>query len=140
MDANSYAVFLLIGVLIVLVDGQILYRGGLGYLRKVYSNDAARSVMQGVAVLFHLATLGLLALISMMNVATGMPARDLVVKLGVVLLVLAVAHAIALAIVVGIRNRRREEQIEEEEIVADRPGIAGREPAVQPVSDDRFSA
>jgi hypothetical protein len=139
MNANSYATFLLIGVLFVLVDGQILYRSGLGYLRKVYSGDSARSVMQGVAVLFHLVTLGFLALISMLNVSTGMPVRDLVVKLGVVLLVLALAHGVTVAIVVGIRNRRREEQIEDE-FVADRPSVIGREPTIQPVADDRYSA
>ena len=137
MDANSYATFLLIGVLVVLIDGQIIYRAGVGYLRKVYANDSGRSVMQLVSVLFHLTVLGALALISMVNVSTGMPVRDLVVKLGIVLLVLAVAHGITMAIVVNIRDRRREEQIEEE-IVADRPTI--REATVQPVADDRFSA
>jgi len=137
MDANSYATFLLIGVLIVLIDGQIIYRGGLGYLRKVYANDSGRSVMQLVSVLFHLTVLGALALISMINVSTGMPVRDLVVKLGVVLLVLAVAHGVTMAIVVNIRDRRREEQIEEGSIVADGPTI--REASVQPVADDRFS-
>src|SRR5437763_15420263 len=86
MAANSYATFLILGVLIILVDGQILYRGGLGYLRKVYANDSGRSVMQLVSVLFHLTVLGALALISMVNVSTGLPVRDLVVKLGVVLL------------------------------------------------------
>jgi divalent metal cation (Fe/Co/Zn/Cd) transporter len=139
MDANSYATFLILGVLIILVDGQILYRGGLGYLRKVYADESARSVMQLVSVLFHLAVLGALALISMVNVSTGLPVRDLVVKLGVVLLILAAAHGITMAIVVNIRDRRREEQLEEE-IVADRPTIAGRETGVHPVTDDRFSA
>jgi divalent metal cation (Fe/Co/Zn/Cd) transporter len=139
MDANSYATFLIIGVLIILVDGQILYRGGLGYLRKVYADESARSVMQLVSVLFHLAVLGALALISLINVSTGMPVRDLVVKLGVVLLILAAAHGITMAIVVNIRDRRREEQLEDE-IAADRPTIAGREASVHPVADDRFSA
>lgn len=138
MDANSYATFLFIGVLFALVDGQILYRGGLGYLRKVYPNDSARSVMQLVSVLFHLAVLGFVALISLLNVSTGMAVRDLVVKLGVVLLVLAAAHGITMAIVVGIRDRRRDEQLEEE-MVADRPAIT-RDTNVQPLSDDRFSA
>jgi hypothetical protein len=137
MDANSYTTFLLIGVLLVLVDGQILYRGGLGYLQKVYPKDSARSVMQLVSVLFHLAVLGLLALISMMNVSTGMPARDLVVKLGVVLLMLAAAHGVTMAIVVGIRNRRHDEQIEEE-FVADTMG--GHEPTVQPAPRERYTA
>jgi divalent metal cation (Fe/Co/Zn/Cd) transporter len=139
MDANSYATFLIIGVLIILVDGQILYRGGLGYLRKVYADESARSVMQLVSVLFHLAVLGALALISLINVSTGMPVRDLVVKLGVVLLILAAAHGITMAIVVNIRDRRREEQLEDE-IAGDRSTIAGREASVHPVTDDRFSA
>jgi hypothetical protein len=139
MDANSYAIFLLIGVLLVLVDGQILYRGGLGYLQKVYPTDSARSIIQLVSVLFHLAVLGLLALISMMNVSTGMAGRDLVVKLGVVLLMLAAAHGVTMAIVIGIRNRRRDEQIEEE-YVADRPSIVGREPSVQPAPGERYTA
>src|SRR3989440_2041816 len=139
MDANSYATFLVLGVLIILVDGQILYRGGLRYPRKVYVNDSAGSVMQLVSVLFHLTVLGALALISMVNVSTGMPVRDLVVKLGIVLLILAAAHGITMAIVVNIRDRRREEQLEEG-IVADRPTIANRDASVHPVADDRFSA
>jgi len=46
MDVNGYVTFLFIGVLLVLIDGQILYRGGLGYLQKMYPADSARSVMQ----------------------------------------------------------------------------------------------
>lgn len=139
MDTNNYATFLVIGVLLVLLDGQILYRAGLGYLRKVYQLDTARSVMQLVAVLFHLAVLGVLALISTINVATGMPIRDLVVKLGIVLLALAVAHGVTMAIVVRVRDRRRQEQIEDE-IAADYPATGPRDVTVRPATDDRYSA
>jgi len=134
MDVNSYVTFLLIGVLLVLIDGQILYRGGLGYLQKVYPADSARSVMQLVAVLFHLVVLGLLALISTIDVSTGMPFRDLVVKWGVVLLGLAAAHGLTMAILVGMRNRRREERLEDE-IVGDQPGVGPRDASVYPVTD-----
>jgi len=134
MDASSYVMFLLIGVLLVLIDGQILYRGGLGYLQKVYPADSARSVMQLVTVLFHLVVLGVLALISTLDVATGMPIRDLVVKWGVVLLGLAVAHGLTMAILVGMRNRRREERLEDE-MVGDHTGIGGRDATVYPVDD-----
>jgi hypothetical protein len=48
MDTNSYVAFLLMGVAFVLIDGQILYRSGLGYLHKVYPADPARSVMQQI--------------------------------------------------------------------------------------------
>src|SRR5947209_4430081 len=134
MDASSYVTFLLIGVLLVLIDGQILYRGGLGYLQKVYPADSARSVMQLVTVLFHLVVLGLLALISTLDVATGMPIRDLVVKWGVVLLGLAVAHGLTMAILVGMRNRRREERLEDE-MASDHTGIGARDATVYPVDD-----
>lgn len=134
MDANSYVAFLFIGVLLVLIDGQILYRGGLGYLQKVYPADSARSVMQLVAVLFHLVVLGVLALISTIDVATGMPIRDLVVKWGVVLLGLAAAHGLTMAILVNLRNRRREERIEDE-IAGDRTGAGPQDASVYPVTD-----
>lgn len=131
MDTNSYVTFLLVGVALVLIDGQILYRSGLGYLKKVYESDSARSVMQMVAVFFHLVVLGVLALISTINVATGMPVRDLVVKSGVVLLALAAAHGVTFAILVRIRERRREEQLEDE-LAGDR---AGADASVYPVTD-----
>lgn len=132
MDANGYWAFLLLGVLLVLVDGQVLYRSGLGFLQKVYEAGAARSVMQLVAVFFHLVVLGVVALISTIDVATGMPIQDLVVKLGVTLLALAAAHGLTMAILVRIRNRRREEQLEEE-IAADRTGAATHNPSARPV-------
>jgi hypothetical protein len=134
MDTSSYVTFLLIGVLLVLIDGQILYRGGLGYLQKVYPSDSARSVMQLVTVLFHLVVLGVLALISTLNVATGMPIRDLVVKWGVVLLGLAAAHGLTMAILVAMRNRRREEQLEDE-MAGDHTGTGARDATVYPVAD-----
>jgi hypothetical protein len=136
MDTNSYVTFLLIGVLLILVDGQILYRSGRGYLQKVYQSDSARSVMQLVAVLFHLVVLGMLALISTIDVTTEMSIRALVGRLGVVLLALAAAHGLTMAILVRVRERRREEQIEDE-IVADHAGVAPRERemSIQPVTD-----
>jgi hypothetical protein len=90
--------------------------------------------MQLVAVLFHLVMLGMLALISTINVSTGMPVRDLVVRLGIVLLVLAAAHGITMAIVVWMRGRRREEQVEDE-IAADRVGPVARDVSIQPVTN-----
>lgn len=134
MDASSYVTFLLIGILLVLIDGQILYRGGLGYLQKVYQADNARSVMQLVTVLFHLVVLGLLALISTLDVATGMPIRDLVVKWGVVLLGLAAAHGLTMAILVGMRSRRREERLEDE-MAGDQTGTGQWDATVYPVAD-----
>jgi hypothetical protein len=128
MDTNSYVAFLLMGVAFVLIDGQILYRSGLGYLHKVYPAGPARSVMQLVTVLFHLVMLGMLALISTIGVSTGMPVRDLVVRLGIVLLALAAAHGLTMAVVVWMRDRRREERVEDE-LAADRAGGVNVQPA-----------
>lgn len=136
MDANGYWAFILLGVLVVLVDGQVLYRSGLGFLQKIYEADAARSVMQLVAVFFHLVMLGAVALISTFGAATGMTPQDLVVKLGVTLLVLATAHGLAMAILIRIRNRRREEQLEEE-IAADRTDAVTRNASVRPVTNNQ---
>lgn len=113
MDTNNYLTFLLCAVLLVLIDGQILYLSGSRYLRRFRQVDDARSAMQLVAVLFHLVVLGVVALISTIDVSTGLPARDLIVKLGLVLLILAAAHGSTMAILARLRGQFREEQIEE---------------------------
>lgn len=118
MDTNSYLTFLLCAVLLVLIDGQFLYVSGSRYLRRFRQADDARSAMQLVAVLFHLVVLGVVALISTISVSTGLPARDLIVKLGLVLLVLAAAHGSTMAILSRLRGQFREEQIEEEIVAA----------------------
>jgi hypothetical protein len=124
--------------LLVLIDGQILYWSGSKYLAKVLQPDGAHSVMQLVAVLFHLVVLGLLALLSTIDVSTGLAFRDLVVKLGIVLLMLGVAHGVTMAILTSVRNRRRDEQLMEKEITADRIGGTGSPSGPYPV--DRRSA
>jgi protein-S-isoprenylcysteine O-methyltransferase Ste14 len=132
MSTNSYLTFLLFGIVLVVIDGQILYRSGVRYLESAYPRESARSVMQLVAVLFHLVVLGVLALISMMTVDTALPIRDLVVKLGVVLLTLGAAHGVTMAIVAGLRARRRDEQLMEEEITTDRASVVARDASVRP--------
>lgn len=123
MSTDSYLIFLLFGVLLVLIDGQILYRSGLRYLGTAYQAANARSVMHLVVVLFHLVVLGVLALISTIDVETGLPARDLVVKLGVVLLTLGIAHGVTMAILKAVRDRRRDEQLLEEEMSVERANV-----------------
>ena len=139
MTADSYITFLLCGIVLVLIDGQILYRSGLRFLGKVYQADSARSMMSLVAVLFHLIVLGAVALISMITVSTGLPIRDLVVKLGITLLLLGVAHGLAMTALMAIRDRRRDEQLVDDAIAADRgSGGTANESAVYPVDDRRM--
>jgi hypothetical protein len=134
MDVNGYVTFLLVGVVLVLIDGQIIFRSGRGYLRKVYEPEAARSMIQLVAGLFHLVVLGLLALISMINIDTGLPVRDVVAQLGVLLLVLAAAHGLTITILMRIRDRRWQEQISDE-ITESRYNAGVQGATIKPVND-----
>jgi hypothetical protein len=112
---QSYAVFLLLGVLLVLIDGQLIYFSGRGYLTKAYGNEeSARSMNRLVAVLFHLVVLGLLALISTVDVNTGDPVKDVVFRLGIVLLLLAMAHGATMAILARIRDRQLQQALVDE--------------------------
>ena len=134
MDVNGYVAFLIVGVALVLIDGQLIARSGRGYLQKAYETGAGRSMTKLVAALFYLMMLGLLALISLINVDTGLPIRDLVVKLGVLLLVLAVVHGVTITILLRIRDRRWQEQMTEE-ITETRYNTGAQRPTVSPVND-----
>ncbi|HEX6346887.1 hypothetical protein [Umezawaea sp.] len=112
---QSYAVFLLLGVVLVVVDGQLIYRSGRGYLSKAYGNEeSARSMNRLVAVLFHLVVLGLLMLISTIDVSTGDPVQDVVFRLGIVLLLLALAHGATMAILGRIRDKQLQQALVDE--------------------------
>lgn len=114
MNANSYVTFLVLGVVLVLIDGQLIVRSGRKYLQKVYEPEEARSMIQLVAGLFHLVVLGLVALLSVITVDTGLLLRDVVVKLGMLMLLLAAAHGFTLAILMRLRDRRWHERISDE--------------------------
>lgn len=135
MDTNGYITFLVLGVVLILIDGQLIYRSGRRYLQEVYKPDAARSMMQLVTVLFTLVVLGLLALISLIDVDSGLPVRDVVVQLGMVLLMLAVMHGFILSILMRIRNRRRQEKISDE-FSAISQQRAAHEVTVHPVPEE----
>src|SRR5690606_15013303 len=91
VDTNSYLMFLLIGALLVVIDGQVIYLSGRKMLRQSASDaGSAESQTKLVVVLFHLVSFGVLALASTIgewNTLTGVVAR-----LGLLLLFLAVAH------------------------------------------------
>lgn len=111
MDTNSYVIFLVVGVLMVVVDGQFIYHSGKRYLDGAKGDSEAEASMTRLIVgLFHLIVLGLLALISMIPFPGGSSLPSVVGRLGVVLLLLGLAHGV----VIGVLNRQREEQEVEE--------------------------
>ncbi|MBC6445626.1 hypothetical protein [Actinokineospora xionganensis] len=58
-----------------------------------------------VSVLFHLAVLGVLALLSTIDFSADSPIESVVIRLGVLLLVLAIGHAIAIKVLTRMRDR-----------------------------------
>lgn len=113
MDTNSYVAFLLIGTLLVLVDGQFIYRNGRRYLEQSTGNrnHGSDSLTRLVTVLFHLSVLGVLALISTIDIPADTETEGVVLRLGVVLLVIAVAHWIAIAALGRARDRDEFEEV-----------------------------
>jgi len=109
---DSYVTFLVLGIVLVVIDGQLIYHSGKGYLKRAaYDDEQAGAMMRLTAVLFHLVVLGLLALVSIIEVETGDPVKNVVVKLGVVLLLLALAHGVTMAILSRIRDRQLQQQL-----------------------------
>ncbi|MGH3858850.1 hypothetical protein [Actinokineospora sp.] len=106
MDINSFVLFLVLGIVLVAVDGQIIYRAGSRYLENSYTDDSsAGSMARLVSVLFHLAVLGVLALLSTIDFSADSPLESVVTRLGVLVLVLAIGHAIAIKVLTRMRDR-----------------------------------
>lgn len=110
MDSNSYVAFLVIGTVLVLIDGQIIYRNGRRFLQQATPNAPAESLTKLVSVLFHLGTLGVLALISIIAVPVDDPVQSVVVRLGIILIILGIAHWIAVSALSRIRDREEYEE------------------------------
>jgi len=148
MSTNAYLTFLLIGALLVVADGQIIYRSGRRYLENSYGDPAAgASMARLVTVLFHLATLGVLALVSTIDIGGDLP--SIIARVGVLLLILALAHAITLGALARIRGeqeveavvqrgaRQRVEPEQQGTTVTPVPGQEGRYPDVSPSLEQR---
>jgi hypothetical protein len=107
MDSERL-LFLVVGVVIVFAVGQLLVRSGGRYLAGSVPAEraAAGPAASLVAVLFHLLTLGLVALISVAPWGSSAETRFLI-QLGVLLVVLAAVYAVALSLI----NRRRDEAL-----------------------------
>ncbi|MBO0840561.1 MAG: hypothetical protein J2O49_07070 [Sciscionella sp.] len=110
MSNQDYTAFLLLGVILVVIDGQLIYRGGRRYLKSAYQDAAAESFVRLVTVLFHLVMLGVLALISVLGLsATGLPA--VMIRVGILLLILAAGHAVSTVIITGRRNAQYDRKL-----------------------------
>jgi hypothetical protein len=157
VDTDSLMLFLVVGVILVLADGFIIYRSGRRYLGDAYDDPGASSSMNRlITVLFHLVVLGVLALLSIVDFG-GDSVQTVVAKLGVMLLVLALAHAVTIAILTRIRENQDFETVNarrsaaagapyhdptrvsmaHDPVVSPVPGQEGRDPQVSPGIEHR---
>jgi hypothetical protein len=122
-EMTQYVVLLAVSVGLTFLVGRLLVRAGEPFLQEVFEDEkVTRSVNLLLSVLFHLVTLGVLAIISVTDVSGDNMLQTFVVKLGVVLLTLGVAYGISMLVLIRVRERRRAAQISEhvQERLADR--------------------
>lgn len=129
MGTNAYVMFLVLGVLFVVFDGQLIYWGGRRYMESSAA-DSGDSMVTLVTVLFHLVALGIVALLSVINLGTETTITAVVSRLGIELLVLAIAHGVAMAVI----SRVRDEEIARAEYHRE---TANGTAAVSPTEDAR---
>jgi hypothetical protein len=138
MDLDAqYITLLVVSIALTFLVGRLLITAGEPFLQEVFQDQrVTRSVNLLLSVLFHLITLGVLAIISGIDLGPAEPLQRFVARLGVVLLVLGVAYGVSMLVLIRIRERRRADDISEQvqERLADR-GVDGRphpEPGIHP--------
>lgn len=105
---NERIVFLVIGVVIVLIVGRLLALAGRRYLTNSVreQRQSAGSAATLVAVMFHLLTLGVVALLAVVPVGVSGP-DGLLIRVGILLVILALIYGAVLTVL----SRRRQEEI-----------------------------
>ncbi|HEX2297894.1 MAG TPA: hypothetical protein VHH34_05155 [Pseudonocardiaceae bacterium] len=107
----TYVLVLVLGVVSVLLVGQVLLRTGRAILEEAFGGRrVANSVNQLLSVLFHLGALGVLALISTVEVPVTGETQTVVTKLGLILVILGVAHGLIVLLLTRLRARSRERE------------------------------
>jgi hypothetical protein len=114
VDTNSYVMFLLLGTLLVVLDGQIIYRNGRRFLRNSAPSSSAESMTRLVSTLFHILVLGVLALISTIDVPADTATEAVVIRLGIVLIIIGIAHFLAVMALSRIRDREEFDELAQE--------------------------
>jgi hypothetical protein len=115
-ETAQYIALLAVSVILTFVVGRLLVTAGEPFLHEVFHDTAVtRSVNLLLSVLFYLITLGVLAIISIVNVGNleDQPLQRFVVRLGIVLLVLGIAYGISMLVLIRVRERRKADEISE---------------------------
>ncbi|NIJ14688.1 hypothetical protein FHU38_005089 [Saccharomonospora amisosensis] len=154
MATDAYLAFIGLGLVMIVADGQLLYHSGKRYLSDVDTEgEQVGSMASLVTVLFHLVMFGFLALLSVLDFDFGDPMRSIVGNLGVLLLLLALVHAVTMAVVSQIHDSRAADdrfnrpatrpsastnsQLQRGPVVTPVPGQHGRDPRMSPTIEDQ---
>ncbi|HEX3781646.1 MAG TPA: hypothetical protein VHX38_18445 [Pseudonocardiaceae bacterium] len=107
MDSEHVG-FVIVGVIVVILVGQLLISAGRRYLANTAPNNggAAASAATLLAVLFHLLTFGIVALIAALPIGGSTP-EVFLIQAGILLIALAAVYGVALRML----GRQREEEI-----------------------------
>jgi len=105
---TEYVFYLIAAVVLTAAVGQVLLRRGEPFLEEVFqNNETAHSLNILLSVLFHLLTLGVLALLSAID-------ASVVIRFGVALVVVGIAYGISMLVLLRIRERRRQDRLDEQ--------------------------
>lgn len=105
---TEHVTFLIVGVIVVFVVGQLLINAGRRYLANSVPKEgrAAAPAATLLAVLFHLLTLGIVALITVVPIGGGSTTKFLI-QTGILLIALAIIYGVAL----NLLGRKRDEAL-----------------------------
>jgi hypothetical protein len=108
MSTGQYLIFLVVAVALTAAVGRVLFLSGEPFLEEVFrSKETARSLNKLLTVLFHLLTLGVLAIISTVEVPVDGVVQTMVTKFGIVLVIVGIAYGVSMLVLLKIRDRRR---------------------------------
>jgi hypothetical protein len=135
---NERVVFLVIGVLIVVAVGQLLAMSGRRYLTNAAPSErqSSSSAATLVAVLFHLMTLGIVALLAVIPFG-GSPSEGLLLRLGILLIALAAIFGVTMTLLSQRRQEALATEIETAHLIDDDPKTHVR---VTPVEYERVES
>jgi hypothetical protein len=113
-DISQYILLLVVAVGLTFLVGRLLVTAGEPFLQEVFQDrSVTRSVNLLLSVLFHLVTLGVLAIVSVIDFDAGGALQTFIARLGVVLLILGIAYGISMLVLIRVRAARRASQITE---------------------------
>jgi len=108
MTTGQYLIFLVVAVALTVAVGRVLFMSGEPFLEEVFqSKETARSLNTLLTVLFHLLTLGVLAIISTVEVPVEGIVQTMVTKFGFVLVIVGIAYGVSMLVLLKVRDRRR---------------------------------